>query len=127
MHNHAPRSQVVVRQHLAHKSVAIRNRPLKRGLALLLLSVCLALMYVWVRIQVIQLGYETSKLRIQVSELEQSRTQLEADLAGLMSPDRLEQVAEQVFRMHRPNGAEIVYVPIVNIESEAHAQVSDRR
>lgn len=135
MRNHAPKAQVVQRQHVAQKTRAIRNRPLKRGVIGLLLAVVLSLIYVWARIQVIQLGYEISKLRLHVNELNQEKTQLETDIALLTAPDRLEQVAEQVFQMRRPTGAEIIYVPFIETKKQneeakelgLHAQVSDRR
>lgn len=100
----------VRRQPVARKSVALRRRYIRHGVWLLALGVAMALLFVWVRIEVIQLGYEVSRLRKETRDLTEQRNQLEAKVASLKSPDRLMRIASQRFGMRLPQGDEIVFV-----------------
>lgn len=103
-------SGAVRRQHISKKSVAIRNRHIRRMIILLSVAAVLALSFVWTRVRVIQLGYEVTRLHKEVVDLEQKRAEIVADVARLKSPDRLEKVAQELFGMRLPRGNEIVFV-----------------
>lgn len=77
-------------------------------MSLMAIVVLVALFLVWARIQVIQLGYEVSRLRKEVMDLGQRRDILEADVAKLKSPERLEATATDRFGMRLPMGDEVV-------------------
>ena len=109
--NTLPMAGAVRRQPLARKSAALRKRYIRRGVWLLALGVAMALMFVWVRVQVIQLGYEVSRLRKETRDLTEQRNQLGAKVASLKSPNRLMRIASQRFGMRLPQGNEIVFVP----------------
>ena len=90
----------------------------------LTVGLLIALFLVWARIQVIQLGYEVSRLRKDVGDLAQRRNLLEAEVASLKSPERLEGVATGRFGMRLPRGDEVVILRRGGrIEQEAVADV----
>lgn len=103
-----PRTKAVRRQPIAHKRAAAGRRYIRQAMSLFAVIVLVALFLVWARIQVIQLGYEVSRLRKEVRELGQRRDLLEADVAKLKSPERLETTAIERFGMRLPMGDEVV-------------------
>lgn len=73
--------------------------------------VCLALLHVWLRLQVVHLGYvlsATSKLQ---SQLEQENRELKLELATLSSPQRLEKMARARLGLKEPEKGQIVILP----------------
>lgn len=80
----------------------------------LLLGFCLvglALLHVWLRLQVVHLGYilsTTSKLQ---NQLEQENRELKVELATLTSPDRLEAMARARLGLVEPEKGQVVILP----------------
>ena len=73
--------------------------------------VALALLHVWLRLQVVHLGYvlsTTSKLQ---SQLEQENRELKVELATLTSPDRLEAMSRLRLGMVEPERGQVVILP----------------
>jgi len=73
--------------------------------------VALALLHVWLRLQVVHLGYvlsTTSKLQ---SQLEQENRELKVELATLTSPDRVEAMSRQRLGMVEPEKGQVVILP----------------
>jgi len=73
--------------------------------------VSLALAHVWLRLQVVQLGYilsTTSKLQ---GQLEQVNRELKLELATLTSPDRLEELARSRLGLRAPEQGQVVILP----------------
>ena len=98
----------VKRQPMATKTVMATRRYLRQSLSLLAVGVLLALLFVWTRIQVIQLGYEVSRVRNDVTELKRQRDSIESEIAEFKSPERLSAVAADRFGMRLPMGDEVV-------------------
>lgn len=82
------------------------------GVALLALAlVGVALAHVWLRLQVVQMGYvlsTTSKLQ---NQLEQEQRELKVELATLMSPDRLEAMARRRLGLAPPEKGQVIILP----------------
>lgn len=80
----------------------------------LLLGLCtvgLALLHVWLRLQVVHLGYvlsTTSKLQ---NQLEQENRELKLELATLSSPQRLEEMARVRLGLKEPEKDQVVIMP----------------
>ena len=73
--------------------------------------VAMALLHVWLRLQVVHLGYvlsTTSKLQ---GQLEQENRELKVELATLTSPQRLEAMARSRLGMIEPERAQVVILP----------------
>jgi len=71
----------------------------------------LALLHVWVRLQVVHFGYvlsTTSKLQ---NQLEQENRELRLELATLTSRDRLEAMARARLRLTEPEKGQVVILP----------------
>ena len=82
------------------------------GVALLGLTlVGVALFHVWLRLQVVHMGYvlsTTSKLQ---NQLEQEQRELKVELATLMSPDRLEAMARKRLGLAAPEKGQVIVLP----------------
>ena len=94
-----------------------RLHPHRQGrffLSTLLLGLCLlglALAHVWLRLQVVHLGYvlsTTSKLH---SQFEQENRELKVELATLTSPERLEAMARSRLGLVEPGKGQVVLLP----------------
>lgn len=105
-----PTFSAVRHQPVATKSAAVRRRYVRQLTTLIGIGVVLALISVWVRIQVIQLGYEMSRLRKETSELKEQKNRLKAEVAMLKVPSRIEVIARERFGMRFPQSQEIVIV-----------------
>lgn len=103
-------AETVRRQHIAGKSVILRNRRVKFYCVLMGLILFSSLTYVWTRVRVVQQGYEVSKLNRETEELLGQKSKLESEIAVLKSPQRLEQIARDHFEMRLPRGNEIVLI-----------------
>jgi len=69
------------------------------------------LVHVWLRLQVVQMGYvlsTTSKLQ---SRLEQENRELKIEFATLTSPDRLEAQARQRLGLAAPEKGQVIVLP----------------
>lgn len=69
------------------------------------------LVHVWVRLQVVSMGYvlsTTSKLQ---TRLEQENRELKVELATMTSPDRLETLARQRLGLVQPEKGQVVVLP----------------
>lgn len=105
-----PTLSVVRHQPVAPKSAAVRRRFIRRTAALIGAGVFVALAYVWIRVQVIQLGYEVSRIRKETTELVEQKNLLGADVEILKSPTRIETVAREHFEMRLPMSSEVVVI-----------------
>ena len=99
----------IKRERAAH-SRASRWR-LLLGIFLGLALIAAVLLHVWLRLQVVRLGYvlsTTSKLQ---SRLEQENRELKIELATLTSPDRLEALARQRLGLTAPEKGQVIILP----------------
>ena len=100
----------VDRQHIAMKSIVIRNRRIRRVVMMLTFAALILIVFVWTRVEVLRLGYEVTQLHHEVNLLTEQRAAMEAEVAHLKSPERLQRVARDRFHMRLPRGDEIMYV-----------------
>jgi cell division protein FtsL len=88
------------------------ERRLGRQLGLgALVALMIALCLVWIRLQVVDTGYEISTARQLERRLEQEQRELRIEAATLTSPRRLEEVARKRLGMGPPAPGQIVNVP----------------
>lgn len=105
-----PAFSAVRRQPVGRRSIELRRRHIRQVVALIFIVIVSAVLFVWTRIQVIQLGYEVSRLRKETADLVERKNSLEAEVATLKSPGRLEAAARDLFGMRLPLAGEVVYV-----------------
>ena len=79
------------------------------GLALGLVGV--ALLHVWLRLQVVHMGYDLSTTSKLQNQLEQENRELKVELATLTSPDRLEAMARQRLGLKPPEKGQVIVLP----------------
>ncbi|HSK31395.1 MAG TPA: cell division protein FtsL [Candidatus Limnocylindria bacterium] len=85
-----------------------------RMLRLAVLALCLigaVWLHVWLRLQVVHIGYvlsTTSKLQ---NRLEQENRELKIELATMMSPERLEALARKRLGLVPPEKGQVIILP----------------
>ena len=70
-----------------------------------------ALLHVWLRLQVVHMGYvlsTTSKLQ---NQLEQENRELKVEIATLTSPDRLEAMSRRRLGLRSPDKGQVIVLP----------------
>jgi cell division protein FtsL len=87
-----------------------RHRILPLGMLALGL-VGLALLHVWLRLQVVHMGYVLSTTAKLQNQLEQENRQLKVELATLTSPDRIEAMARQRLGLVPPEKGQVIVLP----------------
>ena len=102
--------KVLKGQGLSAKSVAMRRRLIRRGLACLFIITLLALFCVWSRTEVVQLGYDIASITKETNEASKQIKELEGDIAKLKSSKRLRDIAATKLGMAPPRGDQIVFV-----------------
>ena len=71
-------------------------------------TLAVALVLVWVRLQVVHIGYDLSTARQVERRLEQEQRELQIEIATLTSPRRLEELARERLGMGPPAQGQIV-------------------
>jgi cell division protein FtsL len=95
------------------------NRPPKRKGQQRLVSICalgfclfiLGLVHVWLRLQVVHMGYVLSTTTKLQGRLEQENQELKVELASLTSPDRLEAMARRRLGLMPPEKGQVIVLP----------------
>lgn len=72
---------------------------------LILFSV--VLFYLWLRLEVVKLGYDISHANIVHLRLIEENKRLKLELSRLKSPERIERIAKEQLGLHYPSGSEV--------------------
>jgi cell division protein FtsL len=81
------------------------------GAVLALGLIGVLLIHVWLRLQVVHMGYVLSTATKLQSRLEQENRELKIDLATMTSPDRLEALARRRLGLVPPEKGQIIVLP----------------
>jgi cell division protein FtsL len=87
-----------------------RRRGLHHSIALLCLA-CVALLYVWLRLQVLNQGYALSATTKLQQRLEQEQRELQLEHATLTSPERVEAMARRRLGLRPPEKGQVIVLP----------------
>lgn len=90
----------------------------------ILAGLCLVFVFVWERVDVVRLGYQIERLKMQKILLERERDQLQVKFSALTAPERIAKVATeklglippqqgQVFMVHQQPESSVPTAPIV--------------
>ena len=71
----------------------------------------LVLVHVWLRLQVVQVGYVLSTSSKLQSRLEQENRELKIELATMTSPERLESLARRRLGLRPPEKGQVIVLP----------------
>ncbi len=102
---------VLNQQQVADAEPAARRRGALWPVALSCLLVALALLLVWQRLRVVQLGYVLSTAAKLERRLEQTNRELKLELASLTAPERLETMARRRLGLRDPETGQVVVLP----------------
>ncbi|HXG50100.1 MAG TPA: cell division protein FtsL, partial [candidate division Zixibacteria bacterium] len=80
-------------------------------LVLIAAIVALTLGHVWLRLQVVHMGYVLSTTAKLQSQLERENRELKVELATLTSPERLEAMARQRLGLEPPEKGQVIVLP----------------
>ena len=108
------RLRVARSQREARGRRADRSERRRHHWAVLSLFVCLVgvvLLHVWLRLQVVRMGYTLSTTSKLQSQLEQERRELTVELATLTSPVRLEAMARKRLGLVAPEKGQVIVLP----------------
>jgi cell division protein FtsL len=70
--------------------------------------IALALLHVWLRLQVVQVGYVLAAQAKLQNQLEQENRALRVEVASLTSPERLEAAARRRLGLTRPQKGQVI-------------------
>jgi len=73
--------------------------------------VSVALLHVWLRLQVVHLGYVLAASAKLQNQLEQENRELRVEMASLTSPERLEAMARARLGLARPQKGQVIVLP----------------
>jgi cell division protein FtsB len=107
---YSPAQRLIRNQGVGARSVAVQNKFVKRIAVWALCATLIALFYVWIRVQVLHEGYALDALRREAGELSKIMAGLEADIAKMKSPEKLEEIAKNRLYMAAPTAEQIVLV-----------------
>jgi cell division protein FtsL len=71
----------------------------------------LVLVHVWLRLQVVQVGYVLSTSSKLQNRLEQENRELKIELATMTSPERLESLARRRLGLRPPEKGQVIVLP----------------
>jgi cell division protein FtsL len=89
----------------------VRGYLVRRALVAGTLLVALCLVQVWLRLQVMNLGYELSAARQMQLRLTHEQRELEVELATLRSPRRIAEIARERLGMTEPRRGQVIVLP----------------
>jgi cell division protein FtsL len=98
----------------AHSSRAEQAARHRRQLSIALLIVVLlgvVLVHVWLRLQVVRMGYVLSTASKLQSRLEQESRELKVELATLTTRDRLDEMARRRLGLMAPQKGQVIVLP----------------
>lgn len=70
----------------------------------------LSLLYVWERVDLVQVGYRIQQLKAEYRILERENDELEVKVSALTSPERIARIATEQLGMMRPQPGQVVFV-----------------
>ncbi len=99
------------RERPGRKPRPARPRQILSIALLLIVLMALVWLHVWLRLQVVHMGYvlsTTSKLQ---GRLEQENRELKLELATMTSPERLESLARRRLQLAQPEKGQVIVLP----------------
>ncbi|BCA55823.1 hypothetical protein W02_29630 [Nitrospira sp. KM1] len=76
----------------------------------LLAGLCLVFVFVWERVEVVRLGYQIERLKIQKVLLERERDHLQVKSSALTAPERIAKVAVDKLGLFPPQQGQVFMV-----------------
>jgi cell division protein FtsL len=103
-------TDILNRQVVRERVFGEKQKNLFYRLALVLLVVSLFVLFVWSRLEVINLGYRISQVDKNRKDLLRVNRELKLEIASLKSPSRLEKIGRENLNLFPPEPKQIVMV-----------------
>lgn len=87
------------------------KRELKNHLLVTIALVFCALLFVWSRIEVVQIGYDISQANNVYHELIKENHRLRVEIVSLNSPSRIEKITRTKLGLRSPQPEQIILIP----------------
>ena len=90
-------------------------------------GLCLVFVFVWERVDIVRVGYQVERLKLEKVMLERERDQLRVKVSTLGAPDRIAKVATERLGMTPPKNGQVIMVqsstPVAPLPHVAPAEV----
>ncbi len=90
-------------------------------------GLCLVFLFVWERVDIVRVGYQVERLKVEKGVLERERDQLRVKVSTLSAPDRIAKVATERLGMIPPQNGQVIMVqskaPVAPIPYAAPGEV----
>lgn len=106
----SPIGRALTQQGVGGRAQALRNRMIRRVVALVVLALSLSIVQVWSRMQVLQMRYAMTGMQKRVEDLQQQINRMELAVTALKAPDRLERVAREQLGLQVPTPGQVIFV-----------------
>jgi len=73
-------------------------------------GLCLVFVFVWERVDIVRVGYQVERLKVEKVRLERERDQLRVKFSTLSAPDRIAKVATERLGMTPPQNGQVIVV-----------------
>lgn len=101
--------RVLERQRVYSKADILSDKTLMRFCIGILLMVIAAVMYTWIHVKVVEIGYDINALNRMKQQLMAENKAASAELALLRNPQRLEKIATEQLGLKQPAETQFVY------------------
>jgi cell division protein FtsL len=75
-----------------------------------LAGLCLVFVFVWERVDIVRVGYQIERLKVEKVKLERERDRLRVKFSTLTAPDRIAKVATEQLGMTPPQNGQVIVV-----------------
>lgn len=100
----------VHRASVGRRDRAMHSQSVRSAVGLLLFATLLGVVYVWTRVQVIDLRYELRGVQLRVAKLQKRIAQSESEVATLHAVERLTKIATEELHLVKPSAGQHVVV-----------------
>jgi cell division protein FtsL len=73
-------------------------------------GLCLVFLFVWERVDIVRVGYQVERLKVEKVRLERERDQLRVKFSALSAPNRIAKVATEQLGMTQPQKGQVILV-----------------
>jgi cell division protein FtsL len=101
----------VLGEQIVRERVAPWKQDVKNYLLIVATLVFCALLFVWSRLEVLQMGYALSRANQVYENLAKESQCLRVEVASLKSPSRIEKLAKEKFGLINPTQGKIILIP----------------
>jgi len=75
-----------------------------------LIGLCLVFLFVWERVDIVRVGYQVERLKVEKLRLERERDQLQIKFSALSAPGRIAKMATEQLGMVLPQKGQVIMV-----------------